>query len=294
MKVLTYDEAQLHNTAVALGKFQGLHRGHILLVNKILNLAKCEGLSSVVFTININNSKMINTRVDREAILESLGVDYNVDCEFTPSFASMKPYDFIKEVLYYKLHAKYVVVGTDFCFGNKRSGTIETLIAHQEEFGYKVIPIEKLSVNNQIVSSSLIRDLISKGEMESVSDFMGRHYFIKGLVSRGRMLGRTIDFPTINQIPPDDKLLPPYGAYETRVLVDENLYKGITNIGDNPTISENNKVTVETHILDYVGDLYDREVRIEFIRYLREQKRFRDVNELREQLMIDKSNVMHQ
>lgn len=294
MKVLTYDDAQLHNTAVALGKFQGLHRGHMLLVDKILDLSKSEGLSSVVFTININNSKMINTRVDREAILKSLGVDYNVDCEFTPSFADMKPYDFIKEVLYNKLHAKYVVVGTDFCFGNKRSGTVENLLKYQQEFGYKVIPIEKLSIDNQIVSSSIIREFIAQGNMEAVSGYMGRHYFIEGLVIRGRMLGRTIEFPTINQYPPEDKLLPPYGAYETRINIDDVWYKGITNIGNNPTISDNNRITVETHILDYSGDLYGRVLKVEFIKYLREQKRFKDVDELREQLILDKSNVMHQ
>ncbi len=294
MKVLIYDEAQLHNTAVALGKFQGLHKGHMLLVNKILDLAKSEGLSSVVFTININNSKMINTRVDREAIFEDLGVDINVDCEFTPQFAGMKPYDFIKEVLCNKLNAKYVVVGTDFCFGNKRAGTVETLIAYQQEFGYRVIPVEKLSVNNQIVSSSLIREFISQGNMEAVAEYMGRYYYIEGTVNKGKMLGRTIDFPTINQYPPDDKLLPPYGAYETRINIDDIWYKGITNIGDNPTISDNNKVTVETHILNYSGDLYGRKLKVEFVRYLREQKRFKDVNELREQLILDKSNVMHQ
>jgi len=294
LKVLTYDEAQLHNTAVALGKFQGLHRGHMLLLNEILDLAKCKGLSSVVFTININNSKMINTKAERLEILEDLGVDINVDCDFTPTFASMEPFEFIKQVLHDKLHARYVVVGTDFCFGYKRSGTVETLMNYQTEFDYKVIPIEKLSIDNQIVSSSLIREHVTKGNMKSVSDFMGRNYFIEGSVTKGRMLGRTIDFPTINQYPTDNKLLPPYGAYETRVNIDGIWYKGITNIGDNPTISKNNKITVETHILNYSGDLYGRKLKVEFIRFLREQKRFRDVNELREQLILDKSNVMHQ
>ncbi len=294
MKVLTYDETKLHNTAVALGKFQGLHRGHMLLIDKILNLANNEGLSSVVFTININNSKMINTREDRENILKSIGVDVHVECDFTPEFAAMKPYDFIKNVLYDSLGARYVVVGTDFCFGSKRTGTVETLLKYQEEFGYKVIPIEKLSVNDQIVSSSLIREFITCGNMESVTEFLGRNYFIQGIINKGRMLGRTIDFPTINQYPPDDKLLPPYGAYETRVNIDGDWYKSITNIGDNPTISSHNLITVETHIIDYEGDLYGREVKVEFVRFIREQKRFKDVSELRKQLLIDKADVMHQ
>ena len=106
MKVLTYEEAQLHNTAVALGKFQGLHRGHLLLIDRIHDLGETEALDSVVFTININNSKMINTKKDREDILAGLGLDYEIDCDFTPEFAAMEPYNFIREVLYKKLGAK--------------------------------------------------------------------------------------------------------------------------------------------------------------------------------------------
>ncbi len=294
MKALTYEEAQLHNTAVALGKFQGLHKGHILLVDKIKELAKNEGLTSTIFTINIKNSKMINTGCDRASILEGLDIDAQVDCDFTPEFAAMKPYDFIKLVLHEKLNAKYVVVGTDFCFGYKRQGDVNTLKVYEEEFGYKVIAIDKLSIDGKIVSSSAIREFIQQGDMQSAYEYMGRYYFIKGQVIRGRQLGRTIDFPTINQMPEESKLLPPFGAYETRILIDGTYYKGITNIGDNPTISDRNQVTVETHIIDYEGDLYGRDIKVEFVRYIREQKRFKDVSELRKQLLIDKTGVMHQ
>ncbi len=294
MKVLTYDEAQLHNTAVALGKFQGLHRGHILLIDRILQLAQNDGLTSVVFTININNSKMINTKAERKSILNNMMVDCQVDCDFTPEFATMKPYDFIKNVLVDKLGAKYVVVGTDFCFGYNRSGNVDTLLEYEQEFGYKVIAIEKLSVRGQIVSSSLIRQYIQEGNMYEVAEFMGRNYFINGKVCRGKQIGRTLDFPTINQYPPSDKLLPPLGAYETQLEINGKCYKGITNIGDNPTISTDNQLTVETHIIDYKGELYDQEVKVEFIRFIREQKRFRDVSELRQQLLNDKASVMHQ
>lgn len=294
MKVLTYEEAQLHNTAVALGKFQGLHRGHLLLIDRIHDLGETEALDSVVFTININNSKMINTKKDREDILAGLGLDYEIDCDFTPEFAAMEPYNFIREVLYKKLGAKYVVVGTDFCFGCKRAGNIDTLLRYEKEFGYKVIAVEKLSIQGKIVSSSLIREYIQQGRLEEVASFMGRNYYIKGRVTKGRQLGRTIGFPTINQYPPENKLLPPYGAYESKVYIGGIAYHGITNIGDNPTISENNKVTVETHIIDYEGDLYNQDLKVEFIRYIREQKKYRDVDELRSQLLLDKEKVMHQ
>ncbi|MBQ8167643.1 MAG: bifunctional riboflavin kinase/FAD synthetase [Lachnospiraceae bacterium] len=294
MNNLPYQEAQLHNTAVALGKFQGLHRGHLLLVDKILELAKNEGLTSTLFTININNSKMINTRLDREDILRELGVDVQVECDFSPEFASMRPYDFIKQVLYEKLGAKYVVVGTDFCFGYKRMGNVDTLLDYQEKFGYKVIAIDKLSLDGHIVSSSAIREFIQSGNIKQANLYMGRNYFIKGTVVEGKQLGRTLDFPTINQLPHEDKLLPPYGAYETRTIVDGRIYKSITNIGNNPTVSDKNNITIETHIIDYQGDLYGKIVKVEFINYIREQKRFHNVEELREQLILDKKYVGHQ
>lgn len=294
MVELTYDEAQLYNTAVALGKFQGLHKGHLLLIEKILSLSKNEGLNSVVFTIDINNSKMINTKQDRKDILEDLNIDTHIQCDFSPEFAAMQPYDFIKKVLYHKLGAKYVVVGTDFCFGSNRKGNVNTLKSYEKEFGYKVIAIDKLSIADNIISSSIIRELIQIGNMEAVEEYMGRPYFIQGIVKKGRMLGRTIDFPTINLYPPTDKLLPPFGAYETRLTIGEMCYKAITNIGNNPTISEDNIVTVETHIIDFDGDLYENHLKVEFVRFIREQKRFRDVSELRKQLLLDKASVMHQ
>lgn len=294
MRNIPYEKAQLHNTAVALGKFQGLHQGHILLVDKVLELAKNEGLISTLFTININNSKMINTKQDREEILQDLGVDIQVECDFSPEFASMRPYDFIKKVLCDKLGAKYVVVGTDFCFGYKRLGNVDTLLDYQDEFGYRVIAIDKLSLHGSIVSSSAIRDYIQNGNIEQANLYMGRRYYIKGEVMLGRQLGRTIGFPTINQLPGKDKLLPPYGAYETRVNIAGKEYKGITNIGDNPTIAMDNNVTIETYIIDFEGDLYGKIVKVEFIRYIREQKKFEDVEELKRQLIQDKELVGHQ
>ncbi|MBQ9936010.1 MAG: bifunctional riboflavin kinase/FAD synthetase [Lachnospiraceae bacterium] len=294
MVELTYDEAQLYNTAVALGKFQGLHKGHLLLIEKILSLSKNEGLNSVVFTIDINNSKMINTKQDRKDILEGLNIDTHIECMFTPEFAAMQPYEFVKNVLYHKLGAKYVVVGTDFCFGSNREGNVDTLKSYEKEFGYKVIAIKKLSIDDNIISSSIIRELIENGDMEAVQEYMGRPYFIQGIVRKGRMLGRTIDFPTTNLYPPSDKLLPPFGAYETRITISDKCYKAITNIGNNPTISEDNRITVETHIINFDGDLYDNHIKVDFVRFIREQKRFMDVSELREQLLLDKASVMHQ
>ncbi len=294
MKIISFEEAKLHNTAVALGKFQGLHKGHMLLIEKITELSKKEDLTSGVFTINIDSSKAINLPRERFDILEEQGVDIDIECEFTPEFSSMQPVDFIKNVLVDKLGAKYVVVGTDFCFGYKRQGNVETLQKYSKEYGYEVIPVDKLYIDGRVISSSYIRELIETGNINNISAYMGRDYFISDIVSHGKELGRTMGFPTINFIPDKGKLLPPVGAYETEIFIDGRLYKGITNIGDNPTISSDNKTTVETHILDYDGDLYGRELKVSFKRFLRPQIKFNSVEELKKQLLIDCRKVMHQ
>ncbi len=294
MKIISFEETKLHNTAVALGKFQGLHRGHMLLIDKITELSRKEDLTSVVFTINISSSKVINLPKERFDILEGCGVDIDVECDFTPEFAGMRPVDFIKEVLVDKLGAKYVVVGTDFCFGYKRQGNIQTLKEYSKEFGYEVIPVEKLFVDGRVISSSYIRELVETGNINNIFAYMGRDYFIWDKVCHGKELGRTLGFPTINFIPDKNKLLPPVGAYETEIVIDGVLYKGITNIGDNPTVSTDKKTTVETHILNYQGDLYERDLKVSFKKFLRPQIKFSTVDELKRQLLIDSRKVMHQ
>lgn len=294
MDILRYENANLNNTAVALGKFQGLHKGHMLLIGEVLRLSYEEDLNSVVFTIDMPQEKAINLPVERYHILEDCGIDYNVSCEFSKEFASMSPREFVENILINKLDAKYVVVGTDFRFGNKRAGDVSLLKSYGEEYGFFVVAIDKLAIDDIIVSSTYIRELISVGNMKAVSRYMGRDYFINGKVMRGKQLGRTIGFPTANIIPDSSKLLPPFGAYYTEVEVEGYMYKAITNVGNNPTIDENNHITVEANIIEFSDDIYDKEITIYFKDFIRGEMKFTDIEELKKQLEIDRTVVLHQ
>ncbi len=294
LKTVNYNQVNLNKTAVALGKFQGLHKGHMLLIDEILRLSEEENLTSVVFTIDVSSEKTINLPEERYDILEKSGVDYNVTCEFSKEFASLSPVDFVESILVNRLDAKYVVVGTDFRFGYKRLGNVDLLRQMGEKYGFKVIAIEKLSLDGTIISSTYIRELIVSGKIKDVLRYMGRSYSVTGTVKKGRQLGRTIGFPTANIIPDEKKILPPFGAYCTEVVIGGMIYKAITNVGDNPTIDENNCTTIETNIPGFSGDIYGKEITVYFKDFIRGEKKFTSIDELKEQLQNDIKFALHQ
>ncbi|MDD6327582.1 MAG: bifunctional riboflavin kinase/FAD synthetase [Eubacteriales bacterium] len=295
MIITDYKKVNLNNTVVALGKFQGLHKGHMLLIDKIISLAKEHGYISTVFTINIpTKDKVLQLAKERFSILEEKGVDVAVECDFSEEFAAMTPERFVKEILIDHLHVTCVVVGEDFRFGINRLGDVDRLVEFGIKYGFRVIAFPKLKANGEIISASLIRTRVAEGKVDGLSDYLGRYYSVSGLVIEGKKLGRTIGFPTINLEPSKVKLLPQNGVYETFVRVDGVDYKAITNIGQNPTVDDDQKIHIETHIIDYSGDLYGHELTIWFARKLRDEKRFNSIEELKEQLKIDKMRVMHQ
>ncbi len=294
MKITAYDKLKLENSAVALGKFEGLHKGHMLLLNKIAELSEENKFTSVVLTVNVPSDKVINIPKERFSILESTGIQIAAECEFSSEFAKMEPEDFVKKILVDRLGAKYVVVGEDFRFGCKRSGDVNTLIKLGERLGFCVIAFEKLMIDNITVSSTLIKKMIEKGDMEQVSLYMGRDYSISGKVIHGKRLGREIGFPTANIIPDKNKLLPADGVYSSCVCIDNVMYKAITNIGQNPTTDTDRITRVETHIIDYSGDLYGRDITVSIKSFLRSEIKFNSVNELKIQLEKDKQKAMHQ
>lgn len=294
MKITTYENIQLDKSAVALGKFQGLHLGHMLLLDKITALASEEGLTSVIFTIHVPSERMIYTSPERFDILEKTGIDTAVECEFSKEFASMQPEEFVRDILVERLHAAYVVVGKDFKFGYNRQGDVDRLVQFGIKYGFRVVAFDKLAIDGKVVSSSCIRELIEAGKVAEASKYMGRLYTVTGRVVHGRKLGRTIGFPTVNMRPAEGKLFPLFGVYETEVVIDGISYRGITNVGDNPTVKEDGSVSIETYILDYSGDLYDRELTVCFRRFIRPEIKFNSVDELKNRIDLDKKIVMHQ
>ncbi len=294
VKKLAYNDVNIADTVVALGKFEGLHKGHMLLINKVLQLSHETGKQSVVFSIDMPGTKRIYTIPERNRILEEIGIDFNITCEFTKKFASMKPEAFVKDVLVERLHPEYVVVGNDFRFGKNRQGDVALLEELGNRYGYEVLAFEKLREQGTVISSSYIREQIEHGNVDLIQEYMGRPYSIAGIVQYGKQLGTTIGFPTANLIPDEEKLLVPNGVYETSLILDNLRYRGITNVGDNPTVDDDHKIKVETNILDYNGNLYGKYLKIEFIRQIRKEIKFDSIEALKNQIKSDILEVAHQ
>ena len=294
MKIQNCETLKLKKSVVALGKFEGLHLGHMLLIDKVTEISKDKGLTSVICSINLPGKEHINTTQERYSILENKGIDVVANCEFNREFASLTPEAFFEGILVDRLNARYIVVGSDFRFGCNRIGDTQSLIYLGKKHNITIVVIDKMSIDGKIISTSYIKELITGGDMQAVSRLMGRPYSITGDIVRGKQLGRTIGFPTINIIPDQSKLLPRFGVYETSVTVEGKTYVGITNVGNNPTIDASNKTIIETNIQDFQGDLYGKNVEIRFIRFVRGEKKFESIDALKEQINMDIATIMHQ
>lgn len=287
-------EFKLTNSAVTLGKFDGLHRGHQLLINKIIE-HKSKGYQAVMFTFllhpgNLFSDKeieLINTEEEKRYLLESWGLDVMISYPFTKETASMEPEDFIKDVLIDKVDAKMIVVGSDFRFGKNRRGDINMLIEWSTHYGYEVCVLDKILLDESEIGSSNIRNEIKNGNIELANELLGYPYSIMGPVLHGRKIGRTIGFPTINLTPADNKLLPPDGVYASVTTVDGAKYPGLTNIGHNPTVGETPEKRVETYIFDYDKDLYNSFVSVSLCSMERGEEKFNSLEELKDQMNKD-------
>ncbi|MCR4803959.1 MAG: bifunctional riboflavin kinase/FAD synthetase [Lachnospiraceae bacterium] len=292
------DKFQLKNTAVCLGKFDGIHKGHRLLISEVVAHKE---LKSVVFTFALHPSnlfsnsevKLIDTFEEKFEKLEKLGIDTLISYPFTAETASMEPEEFVKEVIVKKLDAKLIVVGKDFHFGHKRKGDVSLLKALSDQYGFKVIAFDKLEQEEKVVSSTRIRKEIQNGNMELVEELLGVPYAFEGEVLHGQKLGRTIDMPTINQAVGEHKILPPLGVYVSKILIENKVYYGITNVGKKPTVNGEAVVGVETNIFDFSGDLYGKEVRTELLKFVRPEQKFKNVEFLKKQMYKDKAFGMN-
>lgn len=292
--IFNTEEFKFNNSAVCLGKFDGIHKGHRLLIEKIQTY-KEQGLQSVVFTFSLHPStlfskgdaKLIDTIDEKIEKLERLGVDVLISYPFTKYTAAMEPEQFIEKVLVEKIGAKVIVVGKDFHFGHQRKGNVTLLQKYAEKHGYEVVPLEKIEADNQVVSSTRIRKEIKKGNMEKVTELLTTPYTIVGEVIHGKQLGRTIGMPTINQPVEEEKILPPFGVYVSKVYLQDGVHGGITNIGVKPTVSGEKKVGVETHIFDFSGDLYGKVLKTEILSFVRGEQRFDSIDSLKEQMHKD-------
>lgn len=272
-------------SVVTLGKFDGFHRGHQKLLREVERL-QGQGFRGIVFTIAPEQAPSLLTEQERQALLERRGIDCMIRCPYVPQILGMEPEDFVSRVLADGLRAKYVVVGTDFRFGCRRSGDVKLLEALQEKYGFRLLVMEKERCRGQEISSTLVREALSCADMSLVHDLLGFYYPVCGPVQHGRQLGRRIGMPTINQIPDGRKLLPPEGVYFSDVKLGEIRCHGVTNIGYKPTV-DGSFLGVETYLYGAEGDFYGREAEVQIRRFCRPEHRFASVEELKTQMESD-------
>lgn len=287
-------EFKYQNTAITLGKFDGIHRGHQVLLKKIIS-QKVNGLKSVMFTFSSHpqnllqhkKTNLIYTLEEKRILLERWGLDVLISYPFNKEVAAMKAYDFVKDVLVGQLDGKMIVVGQNFRFGHKREGDTDLLRKLSKEFGFELIVIDKLEYNGRRVSSSYIKELIAKGDLEYANHLLGNPYTIVEKVVHGRKIGRTLGFPTVNLITDEIKLLPPNGVYISNTRVNGELLPGLTSIGQNPTVGKTSEKRIETFLFDFDGDLYDKTIRVQILSRLRDEIKFENIDLLKEEIEKD-------
>lgn len=286
-------------TAIALGNFDGVHVGHKKLILNMVEAAKDLGLKESVLLFNNHTRGTINgkapmcltSNAQKEEILKNLGVQTIYTIDFNESLMKLQPEEFVRNILVDKLNTKLVVVGFDYRFGHKASGDVETLKELGNQYGFKVIVLEPIYIENIIVSSSRIRELIAEGNLELANTMLGRNYQIMGNVISGNKVGRTLGFPTANLELNSNYIVPKHGVYRTKTIVDHRTYLSATSVGYNPTFI-NDHVKIECHIIDFDKEIYDEIITIDFIEYLRGEIKFDNTQDLMDQIDIDIKTVI--
>ncbi len=286
-------------TVITLGKFDGVHRGHMKLLDIVKDKALREQLTSVVFTFDriplricpSKQQQFITTNTERKDIIAKEGIDILIEYPFTEEFMDTSPEEFIKIMLVERLKAKCIVVGSDFGFGKNRAGNADMIKKYADEYGYEAIVVKKEMYGEREISSTYVREELKKGNMETANELLGKPYFIEGVVTKGMQLGRTINIPTVNIYPCDSKLLPPFGVYVSEVMVRGRLMHGVTNIGTRPTVSNDTIISVETNIFDFDEDIYGEQIEVRILHYLRPEMKFDSVDSLKKQMDIDTLNA---
>lgn len=290
-------ERQFHiedKTAIAIGKFDGIHMGHQKLLKHILD-KKEQGMKATIFTFDpppavFFSKKMqpqLLTRDEKRRKFEKLGIDILVEFPMDENTAHTAPEDFVRKILHDQMNAAYIAAGDDLSYGYKGKGDFTLLNKLAPELEYRTHAIKKLQMFGRNVSSSFIKEEITGAEMERAAELLGEAYYVGGFVEHGKKLGRTIGFPTVNLLPPDEKCLPPYGVYFSEVRIDGKIYNGMTNIGLRPTVSNNGQVSVETYIYDFDEDIYGKYLEIALLTFHRKEQKFSGVDALRRQLDLD-------
>ncbi len=291
--------SRLTNAVVTTGTYDGVHKGHRKILQTLTDTAKKINGESVVITFwphprkivggtNAPDIKALSTLEEKIEILSSLGIDHLLIIPFNREFSELSSEDFIKKILQDKIGTKKLVIGYDHKFGKNRVGSFEYLQKESKQYGFEVEEIPRQDLNDVAISSTEIRHALGKGDVSKAALYLEQPYKLKGIVVKGKQLGRTIGFPTANiKINDPDKLIPADGVYAVKVKYKEEFLNGMLNIGFRPTVDGAVR-TIEVYIFDFNAEIYGEELEIQFIEYIRPEQKFAGLEQLKEQLEADK------
>jgi riboflavin kinase/FMN adenylyltransferase len=284
-----------HQPVLALGNFDGLHRGHIKIIERVRRVAAERAGTSLVLTFDPHPPRIVRpdkaplllmTLAQKIEALEKAGIQGAAVVRFTAELSRWEPETFVKTVLVDWLRVAEVWVGADFLFGRDRSGNFSLLRALGAQYGYRAEKIDSVRYKDFVVSSTRIRRLVAEGRVDEAGALLGHHFYIDGTIIKGAGRGRELGVPTAN-IQTQNELVPPHGVYATTITVDDVVYPSVTNVGLRPTFDDVGRTTIETHALGLDRDLYGHTVRLNFIQRLRDERRFPDVDALKAQIDAD-------
>lgn len=291
-----HDFSTSNKTVFTLGTFDGVHIGHKKIIERLLN-SSSDNEQSLVLTFfphprmvlqKESDIKLLNTIAERTQLLEKAGLQNLIIHPFDQDFSRLTAEEFVKKILVDVFNIKKIIIGHDHRFGRNRTANIDDLILYGKEYGFEVEQISAQEIDEVSISSTKIRNALNEGKIALANEYLGYNYYFSGTVVHGKKLGRTIGFPTANlKIEESYKLIPAIGVYAVKCLVENQTINGMLNIGTNPTV-QGQGISIEVHLFDFNGDIYDKKITIELIKRIRDEQKFSSVENLKLQLEKDK------
>ena len=289
-------------SAVTVGTFDGIHLGHKEIIEKLNSVKDSKGLRSIVITFEphpqivlrnrVQDIKILSTLEEKLEIFKDLGIDIVYVINFTKDFSETTAEDFYKKYLIDKIGLNDLILGYDHMFGKNREGNFDTLKTLSEKYDFTVDKVEEFKIDGEHISSTVIRHLLTEeGNVKKVNRILGRHYSLEGKVVAGKKLGKELGYPTANiDLTNKYKLIPKIGVYAAEVLIEGKKYFGMMSIGKNPTVTDDESIKLEVNIFDFDRDIYGKEIKVNLIEYIRDEKKFDSLEDLKKQMSLDEES----